>query len=71
MPKPIICIADPLLKYAEQLRPCFSPRQFRYFVTVLLAMLECLERHTLSALKRSVAADISLAGLSRFFTKYP
>lgn len=46
MPKPIICLADVLSQFAELFRPCFSNRQFKYFVTVLLALLECQECRT-------------------------
>lgn len=71
MPKPIICLAEALCQYAELFRPCFSNRQYKYFVTVLLALVECQERRTLSALLRCVSPEgVSLSGLSRFFSKW-
>src|SRR5690348_13102703 len=69
MPKPIICLATVLCQFAQEFRPAFSKPQFKYFVTVLLALVECQERRTLSALLRCVGPDCSLSGLSRFFSK--
>ena len=71
MPTPIIC-ADPRLRqFADSFRGCFSKPQFQYFVTVLLAVLLCLEPATCSALQRAVCFGRSLAGLSRFLAQAP
>ncbi len=66
MPKPMICLFAPLCKYLELFRPCFSRRQWKYFVTVLLGLIEREGRHTLKGLRGSVWEKASLSGLSRF-----
>ncbi len=71
MPKPIVCLSAQLRQFAEVFRPCFSRRQWRYFVTVLLGLIECEERRTLTGLLRVVGEQISLSGLSRFLNKWP
>ena len=71
MPTPIIC-ADPRLRqFAQRFRSCFSKPQAQYFVTVLLALLLCLEAATCSGLQRAVCFGRSLAGLSRFLARAP
>lgn len=71
MPTPIIC-ADPRLRqFADRFRSCFSQPQAQYFVTVLLALLLCLEAATCSGLQRAVCFGRSLAGLSRFLARAP
>jgi len=71
MPTPIIC-ADPCLRqFADRFRACFSKPQAQYFVTVLLALLLCLEAATCSGLQRAVCFGRSLAGLSRFLARAP
>ncbi|MCL6567260.1 MAG: transposase [Acidobacteriia bacterium] len=69
MPTPIICVADPLRHFAEAFRGCFTKRQWKYFVTVLLALVQCEARHTLTALLRTVGEPVSLSGLSRFLSR--
>ena len=71
MPKPIICLSDTLRQFAEAFRDLFTKPQWKYFVTVLLGLVECQERRTLSGLLRCVAAQVSLAGLSRFLSQAP
>jgi hypothetical protein len=71
MPTPIIC-ADPRLRqFAARFHSCFSKPQAQYFVTVLLALLLCLEAATCSGLQRAVCFGRSLAGLSRFLARAP
>src|SRR5690242_16348937 len=71
MPTPIIC-ADPRLRqFAARFAACFSKPQAQYFVTVLLAVLLCLETATCSGLQRAVIFGRSLAGLSRFLARAP
>src|SRR5512135_1891315 len=71
MPKPIVCLSEQLRQYVELFRSCFSQRQWKYFVIVLLGLVECEERKTLSGLLRWVAERISLSGLSRFLSQWP
>jgi hypothetical protein len=71
MPKPIICLSAELRQYVEAFRECFSKRQWKYFVTVLLGLIECEERKTLTGLRRVVGERLSLSGLSRFMSKWP
>jgi hypothetical protein len=71
MPKPIVCLSEQLCQYLETFRTCFSKRQWKYFVTVLLGLIECEERKTMTGLLRVVGEHISLSGLSRFLSKWP
>jgi len=70
MPKPIVCLSTALSQYAELFRPCFSQRQWKYFVIVLLGLIECDGRRTLRGLLGVVGEKISLCGLSRFFSRW-
>jgi hypothetical protein len=60
-----------LCQFADRFRSCFSQPQAQYFVTVLLALLLCLEPATCSGLQRAVCFGRSLAGLSRFLARAP
>ena len=60
MPKPIVCLSERLRQYLEIFRPCFRRRQWKYFVIVLLGLIECEERKTLTELLRMVGERISL-----------
>ena len=71
MPTPIICTDPRLRHFAAAFRSCFSQPQFQYFVTVLLALLLCLDAATCSGLQRAVCFGRSLAGLSRFLARAP
>lgn len=71
MPKPIVCLSEQLRQFAERFRPCFSRRQWRYFVIVLLGLIECEERKTLTGMLRVIGESVSLSGLSRFLSKWP
>jgi hypothetical protein len=71
MPKPIICLSDQLRQYLDIFQPCFRKRQWKYFVTVLLGLIECEERKTMSSILRVIGEHISLSGLSRFLNKWP
>ncbi len=70
MPKPIVCLSDALRQFLEAFQSCFSKRQWKYFVIVLLGLIECEERRTMTGLLRVVAERVSLAGLSRFLNKW-
>ncbi len=70
MPKPIVCLSDALRQFAEAFRSCFSPRQWKYFVIVLMGLMECEERKTMTGMIRVVSERISLSGMSRFLNKW-
>jgi hypothetical protein len=70
MPKPIVCLTEELSQYLEFFRSCFSKRQWKYFVTVLLGLIECEERKTMTGMLRVVGEHISLSGFSRFMNKW-
>jgi hypothetical protein len=70
VPKPIVCLSAALFQFAEAFRPCFSQRQWKYFVTVLLELMECEGLRTLCGLLATVAEHVSLCGLSRFFNRW-
>jgi hypothetical protein len=67
----MICLSATLRKYLELFRPCFSRRQWKYFVTVLLGLVECEGRRTLRGLLQAVWDQVSLSGLSRFLSRWP
>ena len=71
MPKPIVCLSDQLRQFLAVFRTCFSKRQWSYFVIVLLALIECEERRTMTGLLRTIGERVSLSGLSRFLNKWP
>lgn len=60
-----------LRQYMQMARDVFSRPQWKYFVTVLLALLECDETRTLSGLLRQVAVKVTLSGMSRFLQRAP
>jgi hypothetical protein len=70
MPKPIVCLSDTLRQFLESFRGCFSQRQWKYFVTVLLGLVECDGRSTLTGFLQCVGEAISLSGLSRFLGRW-
>lgn len=70
MPKPIVCLSTALCQFAQLFRPCFSQRQWKYFVIVLLGLLECDGQRTLRGLLTGVGEKVSLCGLSRFFNRW-
>jgi hypothetical protein len=71
MPVPIICLDDEVRHFAQRFRELFSKPQYQYFVTVLLGLMLCEGRRTLSGLLQEVGASPSLAGLSRFLSESP
>jgi hypothetical protein len=60
MPLPIICANQALCQFAAAFAKHFSKPQHKYFVTVLLALLLCQERRTLTALLRRILDARSL-----------
>lgn len=71
MPLPIICASADLCQFVLLFGLVFTKPQWKYFVTVLLALIQSEDRRTLTGLLRKVLARFSLAGLSRFFAKSP
>jgi DDE superfamily endonuclease len=71
MPQPILCLDAEVRQFAERFRSVFSKPQYEYFVTVLLGLLECESRRTLSGIASKVAQPPSVSGLSRFFSESP
>jgi hypothetical protein len=71
MPLPIICASDALCQFTLLFSLVFTKPQWKYFVTVLLALIQSEDRRTLAGLLRKVLAQFSLAGLSRFLAKSP
>ena len=70
MPKPIVCLSSALGQFMVAFRPCFSQRQWKYFVIVLLGLIECEGRRTLRGIQAVVGEKVSLCGLSRFFSRW-
>jgi hypothetical protein len=60
MPEPIVCLSQQLGHFLEACRRCFIKRQWKYFVTVLLGLIECEERKPMTGLLRVVGERISL-----------
>jgi hypothetical protein len=71
MAQPFIAQEPSLRHFAQSLCAVFSLPQWQYFVTVLLGLLHCDERRTLTGLLRQVAVRVSLSGLSRFLKRAP
>jgi hypothetical protein len=58
-------------QFAERFREQFSKPQYQHFVIVLLGLMLCEGRRTLSGLLEEVGEQGSLAGLSRFLSEAP
>ena len=71
MPMPIMCLDARLRQFAETFRGCFSRPQWKYFVIVLLALMLCEGSCTLTGLRRQVAVEATVCGLSRFLSRAP
>src|SRR5437867_11334751 len=71
MPVPIICLDESLRQFAERFRQELSKPQYQHFVIVLLGLMLCEGRRTLSGLVGEVGEHGSLAGLSRFLSEAP
>jgi hypothetical protein len=71
MPVPIVYLDDEVCHCAERFGGLFSKPQYQYFVTVLLGLMECEGRRTLSGVLREVADPPSVCGLSRFLSEAP
>lgn len=71
MPQPINIQDARLAQYLRLFSSVFSLPQWKYFVTVLLGLLHCDERRTLSALLRHVAVRVTVFGLCYFLRVAP
>src|SRR5258708_5831758 len=71
MTQHIICRDEEVRYFAERFRSLFSKPQYQYFVTVLLGLMECEGKRTLSGVLSKVGQPPSLSGLSRFFSEAP
>ena len=71
MPQPIHIQDARLAQYLRLFSGVFSLPQWKYFVTVLLGLLHCDERRTLSALLRHVAVGVTIFGLCYFLRAAP
>jgi hypothetical protein len=71
MPQPIHIQDARLAQYMQLFSGVFSLPQWKYFVTVLLGLLHCDERRTLSALLRHVAVGVTIFGLCYFLRTAP
>jgi hypothetical protein len=71
MPQPIRIQDARLAQYMRLFSGVFTLPQWKYFVTVLLGLLHCDERRTLSALLRHVAVKVTIFGLCYFLRKAP
>jgi hypothetical protein len=66
---PIVCVDERLRQYAQTFADCFSRPQYKHFVIVLMGLLLCQGKRTLTGLLRAVAVKASLASLSRFLSE--
>lgn len=71
MPQPIICLDEKVCHFAKRFGSLFSKPHYQYLVTVLLGLMECDGKRTLSGLRHEVGQTLSLSGLSRFFSEAP
>jgi hypothetical protein len=71
MPQPIHIQDARLAQYMQLFSRTFTLPQWKYFVTVLLGLLHCDERRTLSALLRHVAVKATIFGLCYFLRVAP
>jgi hypothetical protein len=69
MPKPIVCLREQLCQCLDAFRACFSKRQWKYFMTVSLGLIEGEKRKTMWDILRVAGEQISLPGFSRFLNK--
>jgi hypothetical protein len=71
MPLLIICASAALCQFTLLFGTVFTKPQRKYFVTVLLVLVQSEDRRTLTGLLSKVRAPFSLAGLSRFLARAP
>lgn len=71
IPQPIHIRNVRLTQYLRLFSSVFNLPQWKYFVTVLLGLLHCDERRSLSALLRHVVAGVTIFGVCRFLRVAP
>jgi hypothetical protein len=71
MPQPINVQDARLAQYLRLFSGVFSLPQWKYFVIVLLGLVHCDERRTLSALLRHVAVGVTIFGVCYFLRRAP
>lgn len=71
MAQPVIVQDATLRQFARSLAGVFSLPQWKYFVIVLLGLLQGDAAHTLSGMLRQVAIAATVSGLSRFLKSAP
>jgi len=71
MPQPVHIRDVRLTQYLHRFSSVFSLPQWKYFVTVLLGLVHCDERRSLSALLRHVAVGVTIFGLCHFLRAAP
>jgi hypothetical protein len=67
----MICLDAEVRQGAERFRSVFRKPQEQSFVTVLLGLLECEGKRTLSGIVSKMAQPASRSGLSRFLAVAP
>ncbi|MCX7855739.1 MAG: hypothetical protein N2556_07165, partial [Anaerolineae bacterium] len=71
MPQPVHIRDGRLTQYLRRFSGVFTLPQWKYFVTVLMGLLHCDERRSLSALLRHVVARVTIFGLCHFLRAAP
>lgn len=71
MPQPVHIRDARLTQYMRVFSSVFSLPQWKYFVTVLLGLLHCDERRSLSALLRHVVVGVTIFGVCHFMRVAP
>jgi hypothetical protein len=71
MPPPLLCLDADVRSVAERFRAVFSKPPEESVVTVLLGLLECEGRRTLSGMLSTIAQPPSVSGLRRFLAESP
>jgi len=71
MPQPLLCLDEEVRHVAERCRSQFTKPQEQDVGTVLLGLMECEGKRTVSALLREGGASSSVSGLSRCFAVAP
>jgi hypothetical protein len=71
MPQPVHIRDVRLTQYLRVFSSAFSLPQWKYFVTVLLGLLHCDERRSLSALLRHVVVGVTIFGVCHFMCVAP
>jgi hypothetical protein len=71
MPQPLLCLDEDVRHVAERFRSVLSKPHDESFVTVLLGLLECEGKRTLSGILNTAAQPPTVSEVSRFFSQAP